>query len=238
MTSAFRKLQIVIVHHLSHSNFFERKDPRNGKWGRMLSFLLLIEPFDSYKKHHTQDHHFGKHMTELDPTVEFLFRKVGLAPGMSIGQAKRQLFSSFLQPQFYARTFMQRVREQKWASVGYRWALVAWWLALTTFFVGSGHAPLLAFMVMIPLFILYPISSALRLAVEHSFRSNHFLRSMGIAGALVALIAATLALVVLPAILALLGPRVTPSPRSGCSAPPTGTRDLPSQASGTGCRDP
>ena len=35
-----------------------------------------------------------------------------------------------------------------------------------------------------------------------------FLYSMGIAGALVALIAATLALVVLPAILALLGPRV------------------------------
>jgi RND superfamily putative drug exporter len=35
-----------------------------------------------------------------------------------------------------------------------------------------------------------------------------FLRSMGIAGALVALIAATLALIVLPAILALLGPRV------------------------------
>jgi RND superfamily putative drug exporter len=35
-----------------------------------------------------------------------------------------------------------------------------------------------------------------------------FLRSMGIAGALVALIAATLALLVLPAILALLGPRV------------------------------
>ena len=37
---------------------------------------------------------------------------------------------------------------------------------------------------------------------------QRFLRSMGIAGALVALIAATLALVVLPAILALLGPRV------------------------------
>ncbi len=35
-----------------------------------------------------------------------------------------------------------------------------------------------------------------------------FLRSMGIAGALVALVAATIALVVLPAILALLGPRV------------------------------
>src|SRR4029079_3706235 len=37
---------------------------------------------------------------------------------------------------------------------------------------------------------------------------QNFLRSMGIAGALVALIAAALALVVLPAILALLGPRV------------------------------
>src|SRR5438105_2339391 len=43
---------------------------------------------------------------------------------------------------------------------------------------------------------------------------QRFLRSMGIAGAIVALLAATLALVVLPALLALLGPRVNSlSPR-------------------------
>jgi RND superfamily putative drug exporter len=51
------------------------------------------------------------------------------------------------------------------------------------------------------------VTVAAALAALAIFPQN-FLRSMGIAGALVALIAATLALVVLPAILTLLGPRV------------------------------
>ena len=52
---------------------------------------------------------------------------------------------------------------------------------------------------------------------------QRFLYSMGIAGALVALIAAALALSVLPALLAVLGPRVNALAPGGCSAPRTAT---------------
>ena len=63
-----------------------------------------------------------------------------------------------------------------------------------------------------------------------------FLYSMGLGGSIVALIAAGVALLVLPAVLALLGHRVTRSPRSGCATVPTWTPGLPRTASGIGCR--
>jgi uncharacterized membrane protein YdfJ with MMPL/SSD domain len=67
---------------------------------------------------------------------------------------------------------------------------------------------------------------------------QNFLFSMGIAGAIVALVAATLALVVLPAILALLGPRLNAlAPKRLQLAADRDARDPPNQASGTGYRD-
>ena len=65
---------------------------------------------------------------------------------------------------------------------------------------------------------------------------QRFLYSMGIAGALVALLAATLALVVLPAMLALLGPRVNAlAPKRLQRAAERDARPA-RPASGTGCR--
>ena len=66
---------------------------------------------------------------------------------------------------------------------------------------------------------------------------QRFLYSMGIGGALVALIAAAIALLVLPAVLALLGERVNSlSPRRSSSAAPTRDARPDPRASGTGSR--
>jgi RND superfamily putative drug exporter len=66
---------------------------------------------------------------------------------------------------------------------------------------------------------------------------QRFLYSMGIAGALVALLAAALALVVLPALLGVLGPASTRSRRHGSPEPPSATPGRRSAGRGTGCLD-
>ena len=65
---------------------------------------------------------------------------------------------------------------------------------------------------------------------------QNFLHSMGLGGSLVALIAAAIALLVLPAILALLGERVNSLTPGSSSGAPRPTRAPRTPASGTGCR--
>ena len=67
---------------------------------------------------------------------------------------------------------------------------------------------------------------------------QRFLYSMGLGGVMVALIAAFVALVVLPSVLALLGTRVNSLAPEGSSAPPPATPARPRRASGTACHAP
>ena len=65
---------------------------------------------------------------------------------------------------------------------------------------------------------------------------QRFLYSMGLGGMLVALLAAAIALIVLPALLALLGTAVNALAPSSCSAAPSATQRSRRRASGTGSR--
>lgn len=169
VTGSMRKLQIVIVHHCSHSNFFGRKSKGNGILGNIISFTLFIEPFRSYKKSHSLDHHFGKHMTKEDPTVSFLFNRVGLKAQMTVEEAKARLLYSLFCPAFYLEGFWQRLNEQKKMDTAGKLGLILFWAMLFfgAFFINA--LPFLFLGWIVPLFVLYPISSALRLAVEHTF---------------------------------------------------------------------
>ena len=66
---------------------------------------------------------------------------------------------------------------------------------------------------------------------------QRFLYSMGIAGVLVALAAGTAALIVLPAVLALLASGSTLSPRPASGTPPSPRPALRRPAAGTGSRE-
>ena len=167
--SSMRKLQVVIVHHCSHSNFFDRKNHWNERLGSILSFLLFTEPFKAYQIAHIHDHHFSEHMTDKDPTVIFLFERLGLKPGMSVNQSTLKILNSFLSPKFYLGTFKQRILEQKQASLRYQFLLASYWAVIFIASFYFENLALLAVSYVIPLFILYPISSALRLVVEHTF---------------------------------------------------------------------
>lgn len=169
VTGAMRKLQIVIVHHCSHSNFYSRKSNGNSVLGNIISFSLFIEPFKSYKKSHSLDHHFGKHMTKDDPTVAFLFNRCKLAPGMSVKESKARILMSLFSPTYYLQGFTERLKEQKKMNLSGKIAMATMWTLLFSlaFVTSSLSFFLLAWV--LPLFVLYPISSALRLSVEHTF---------------------------------------------------------------------
>lgn len=169
VTGAMRKLQIVIVHHCSHSNFFTRKSKGNGILGNIISFTLFIEPFKSYKKSHSLDHHFGKHMTKDDPTVSFLFDRCKLVPGMSVEESKIQLLKSLLSPSYYLEGVIGRLKEQKKMSLAGQIAITLFWALLVIGACIAGKISFFFYAWIMPLFILYPISSALRLSVEHTF---------------------------------------------------------------------
>jgi fatty acid desaturase len=164
--SAQRKLQVMLIHYCSHAGFSKHRRV-NDLVGDALSFLLLVEPFRSYKRAHLVDHHSTKHMSLDDPTVHFLFNFVGLEAGLGADELKRRFRRALFSPRFYLRVLRERVVAQGRASRIYRTALLLYWLMLFSVAAAAGQVGLLVFGWMFPLFVLYSTSSALRLIVEH-----------------------------------------------------------------------
>ncbi|HEV2761410.1 MAG TPA: fatty acid desaturase, partial [Pyrinomonadaceae bacterium] len=165
MVSGARKLQLMIVHQCAHGTF-SAGGRVNAVTGTLISTVLIIEPYESYRRGHLRDHHSKSHMTAADPTVRFLIDLVGLRPGMTVKRLWLVMLWSLVSPRFHMRVLSRRLLSQ-FGHSRTQALLSGLWLGVLTFVVFQTSFGTLAFTFLLPLTVAYNISGCLRLCCEH-----------------------------------------------------------------------
>jgi hypothetical protein len=164
-----RTLQVQMIHQAAHGTLIGRRRGRlNDCVGRVLSAVLLVEEFTTYRRSHLHLHHPPtKLSTAVDPTVRYLVA-LGLAPGLGRGVLVWRLITGLLNPVFHLRRVTERIGSH-FCGTGpvYRAAVAVYLLGLAFAGWAVGWPVLVAWV--IPLFPLYEIAAALRLCVEHEW---------------------------------------------------------------------
>jgi len=165
---ALRNLALSVFHEAAHGTMCPRLPWLNEWVGQCASVLLLSQNFRIYRPEHLGDHHCQGHMTCDDPTVAFLFDRLGLRPGMAKNECWRRLVWKLISPWFHARLLWSRlvswfrgaIRGHQVGSVLYLVALFgfAWWYPLATLLVW-----------LIPLTVLVNVAMTVRACTEHVF---------------------------------------------------------------------
>jgi hypothetical protein len=167
-----RKLRNVIMHQCAHDNFIRNRS-FDRLLGKAISVALLTEEFDYYKRSHIEDHHSSRHQTIFDPTVVFLFRDLGVRPGMAPCEMWRRLFISTVSPFYHFRFLAARLRSHfNGTSLRHKICLIAHLCLVsgTVTALDAGRTFLLSWL--LPVTLLYQVSTAFRLASRHIFISN------------------------------------------------------------------
>lgn len=164
-----RKLRTIIMHQCSHSNFL-----RSRWWdraiGKIISILLVTEEFDGYKRAHLADHHSARHQTVHDPTVIFLLQELGLRPGMTSSEMWFRLWLTIVSPRYHARFLSARIQSHfDRTSIRHRIIFTVWITTIVLVVAATKTTAIFLVVGVVPLVLLYQVSSAFRLACKHVF---------------------------------------------------------------------
>lgn len=176
-----RTLQVQMIHQAAHGTLVGTKnrplERLNHALGHLLSIVLLVEGFESYRRSHLHDHHHPRRLsTAVDPTVRLL-QSVGLRPGLPVDRLWIRLLISLVSPVFHARRVLARLRSQLGDGPWPRRATALAYLGtLIGLAVAMGNLPALLLAWFVPLFPLYEVSATLRLCVEHEWPAELFAR--------------------------------------------------------------
>jgi hypothetical protein len=164
-----RKNRTVIMHQCSHHNFVR------VKWfdrllGKVISLVLISEEFDAYQNSHLRFHHSTRHQTVDDPTVAFLFYELGLSPGMAPRRMWMRLFTTIISPAYHTRFFSTRLKSH-FLNTSFRYQLIftLFWSGMITALSTFGLWWEFIFAWLVPVVLLYQVSTAFRLASKHIF---------------------------------------------------------------------
>lgn len=164
-----RKLRTIIMHQAAHGNFCRHRRV-DRLLGKTISIILVSEEFDAYRKSHCGDHHSSRHQTRHDPTVGFLFDELGLRPGMSRRLMWLRLFATVMSPLYHARFLWTRLASHfRGTSMLHRSALVAYLISIALPTAAFDAWQILFLSWVVPVGILYQVSTAFRLSSEHVF---------------------------------------------------------------------
>lgn len=167
-----RILRNVCLHMCAHTAFTRRR--RLDRWlGRLIALLYVTEEFDGYKRAHIGHHHSAAHQTVTDPTVVFLLQEIGLRPGMAKSEMWRRLAWTAVSPGYHWRFTRARIASHfQGTTWGYRCLFAAWITLLVALAIWFVDPWAMLVTVVVPLFPIYQICSALRLASKHVFASK------------------------------------------------------------------
>jgi hypothetical protein len=166
-----RKAQLVIIHHAVHAHLTGRPG-YDRVVAEILSTLLLLQPFDSYRRDHVTLHHGRCLATLEDPDVQLLLL-LGFRPGMSRQALWRHLYWTLVSPCFHARLGWMRLRANGVAPRYRRLMAGGYALAVVTSLVLTGAwCPwLVAWGV--PIWPLYHGAALLQFVSEHTWLQVH-----------------------------------------------------------------
>lgn len=179
-TGGIKQMQVMICHNCAHDMVFESRET-NMTVGRIISGVLMLKPFDSYKSEHALHHSSKTLLTDDDDTLSYLQSVVGLKPSDSIASMWTKLVSTALSPLAVLRSCWGRLKGTATAE-NRRVAVLTlvFWAGLALLSAVLGHFDLFIVAWVIPIFAGYHISTTFRLAAEHTWPSVDVLERRGI----------------------------------------------------------
>jgi hypothetical protein len=145
----------------------------------MISIILVIKDFSTYKKDHMAHHNSNKLLTMEDETFQDL-AEIGILPGLAKNILWLKLVLSFVSPFAHVRWLFNRIRFCFLSlSVAHNFMAVTCWTVL--FFTFNYFDVWREFVIvwLFPLTILYHISRMLRLIAEHKWPTVDIMKSRG-----------------------------------------------------------
>lgn len=179
-TGGIKQMQVMICHNCAHDMVFEQRET-NMTVGRIISGVLMLKPFDTYKQEHALHHSSKTLLTDDDDTLSYLQGVVGLKPSDSIATMWTKLVSTALSPLAVLRSFWGRLKATATAP-NRRVAVLtlALWASLALLAAAGGHFDVFVMAWVVPVFAGYHISTTFRLAAEHTWPSVDVLERRGI----------------------------------------------------------
>lgn len=177
--SGMRKLQVVIYHHCSHGSVFHSR-LANAILGEMISILLVIKDFRTYKQDHMAHHNSKKLLTTEDETSQDL-AEIGLMPGVPKHILWQRLILSFVSPFAQVRSFLNRIRLCFLSlHLIHNLCAIAFWASIISIIYYFKFLSIFIIVWIFPLTFLYHISRILRLLAEHKWPAQEIMRSRGL----------------------------------------------------------
>ena len=179
-TGGVKQMQVMICHNCAHEMVFESR-ATNMTVGRIISGVLMLKPFDTYKSEHALHHSSKTLLTDDDDTLSYLQSVVGLKPSDSTTTMWAKLVWTALSPLAVLRSCWGRLigtatAENRQVAI----LTLVFWAGLALLSAASGHFDLFIVAWVIPVFAGYHISTTFRLAAEHTWPSVDVLERRGI----------------------------------------------------------
>lgn len=162
-TGAMRMLYVVIEHVCTHG-IFSRSILGNRIVGDVISTVLWATPFDIFRRDHRLHHSATRLPT--DPDVHFILAS-GYRRGMSQREFWRYFITTLISPKFHFAYFWGRLR-LNFAGNDYRRGMsAAYAIALASALLSSGLWLEWAVLWLVPISVLFQISSLINYLSEH-----------------------------------------------------------------------
>ena len=165
--SGARYIVATIIHHGVHSAVF-RSERANRVLCEILSTILLVQPFDSYRRFHVREHHGKDFSTMHDQDLAAIYT-LGLRPGVPVWRLKLRLMWQCANPLFHLRFLFGRIKCNLVSVPLYRFAMTIVWFAMLAAFVVVLDVSVFVISIALPLTALYQICSLLHLVTEHAW---------------------------------------------------------------------
>jgi hypothetical protein len=176
--SGMRKLQVVIYHHCSHGTVFHSRR-LNFLLAEIISIILVVKDFKTYKKDHMAHHNSNKLLTMEDETFQDL-AEIGIVPGLNKNILWLKLFLSFISPFAHLRWALNRIRLCFLSlNLVHNFIAIICWVMLICMidYFDVWNEFIIAWL--FPLTVLYHISRMLRLVAEHKWPTKEVMKNRG-----------------------------------------------------------
>ncbi|WP_181364585.1 fatty acid desaturase [Aeromonas sp. HMWF014] len=120
----------TIIHHGVHGHLYKSQKV-NKTLCEILSTLLIVQPYESYRQFHVYEHHGRAFSTFEDKDLAAIYQ-LGFTPGKSKAGLHIHLFLTLLSPKFHLVFFYGRLKSNLAGVPFYRLVMtLGWWASLT-----------------------------------------------------------------------------------------------------------
>lgn len=164
-TAGARYIVATVIHHGVHGHLYKSQKV-NKTLCEILSTLLIVQPYESYRQFHVYEHHGRAFSTFEDKDLAAIYQ-LGFTPGKGKAELYTHLFLTLLSPKFHLVFFYGRLKSNLAGVPLYRLAMtLGWWTSLAGIctVLGTSNAILI---LLLPFVVFYQIASLLHLLTEH-----------------------------------------------------------------------